>query len=116
MDRPFRVELGALEEIQGVPRPNACSKGRQRPVPGEAFSCEGLRDGAPSSCLGPTVQWGGAAAPTLQTLRATSEAAKRVTLTLVWIRALQRCRWKPNSSGSWRPGSPRVRPGLPERL
>lgn len=117
------MELGALEEISWLvrasPVPTPAPRVGRDPVPGEAFPCKGLRYGAPSACLGPTVPWGGAAALTPQrprTLRAAGEAAKRLALTLVWIRALQCCRRKPSSSGSWKPGFPRVRPGLPERL
>lgn len=120
VDRSLQVELRALEVMgwSGCPPPNVCSKGGWRPRSWRGFSGRGAVDGAPSSCLGPTVHQRGAAARPRGTpgLRATGEAAKRLVLTLVWIRALQRCRRKPSSSGSWRPGSPGVQPGLPERL
>ena len=70
VERPFWVELGALEEISWLvrasPVPTPAPRVGRDPVPGEAFLCKGLRYGAPSACLGPTVPWGGAAALTLQ--------------------------------------------------
>jgi len=65
---------------QGIPCPNACSKGGgQKPRSWIGFSVRGAAGWSPFFRLGPTVLWGGPAALTPQrprTLRATGEAVK----------------------------------------